>query len=207
MIVNLIVSLIVVLTIAVLTVIGLITFRLAVMSSAPDASTLMKIGQLKKPYGIKGWLWVFSDTDDRSSIFDMQPWWIKTATGIKPLTVSRWRQQGTGLVAQFEQVPDRNIAETMNGVAIWVAQDVLPELAEDEFYWSDLLGMRVVNEQDEYLGNITEMFDNGAHDIMRVAANSDSLDNEERLITWHKQTEVQVDMTGKTGLVAWPSDY
>jgi len=197
----------VVLAIAVLTVIGLITFRLAVMSSAPDASTLMKIGQLKKPYGIKGWLWVFSDTDDRSAIFDMQPWWIKTATGIKPLTVSRWRQQGTGLVAQFEQVPDRNIAETMNGVTIWVAQDVLPELAEDEFYWSDLVGMRVVNEQDEYLGNITEMFDNGAHDIMRVAANSDSLDNEERLIPWHKQTVVQVDMTDKTVLVAWPSDY
>ncbi len=42
------------------------------MSSVPNASALMKIGQLKKPYGIKGWLWVFSDTDDRTAIFDMQ---------------------------------------------------------------------------------------------------------------------------------------
>ena len=177
------------------------------MSSKPNADTLMKIGQLKKPYGIKGWLWVFSDTDEREAIFDMQPWWIKTAVGIKPLTVTAWRRQGSGLVAQFEQVPDRNIAETMNGVAIWVAQEVLPETAEDEYYWSDLVGMQVVNEQHEYLGDIAEMFETGAHDIMRVAATSGSLDGEERLIPWHKQTVMQVDMAGKTVHVAWPSDY
>ena len=177
------------------------------MSSSPKTSALTKIGQLKKPYGIKGWLWVFSDTDDRTAIFDMQPWWMKTATGMKPLTVKAWRQQGTGIVAQFEQVPDRNIAETMNGVTLWVEQDVLPEPDEDEYYWSDLVGLQVLNEQDEYLGDITEMFETGAHDIMRVAATSDSLDNEERLIPWHKQTVIAVDMMNKIVTVAWPSDY
>ena len=174
------------------------------MSSAP-ANNLMKIGQLKKPYGIKGWLWVFSDTDDRTAIFDMQPWYMKTAMGMKPLTVKAWREQGSGIVAQFEQVPDRNVAETMNGVTLWVEQDVLPETGEDEYYWSDLIGVRVFNEQDEYLGDITEMFETGAHDIMRVAATSDSLDDEERLIPWHKQTVLEVDITAKTVVAAWPS--
>lgn len=167
----------------------------------------MKIGQLKKPYGIKGWLWVFSDTDDRTAIFKMQPWYMKTATGMKPLTVKAWREQGAGIVAQFEQVPDRNVAETMNGVTLWVEQDVLPETGEDEYYWSDLIGVQVFNEEDEYLGDITEMFETGAHDIMRVAATSESLDEEERLIPWHKQTVIAVDMTAKTMVAAWPSDY
>ena len=177
------------------------------MLSAPDASALMKVAQLKKPYGIKGWLWVFSDTDDRSAIFDMQPWWMKTATGMMPLTVKAWREQGTGIVAQFEQVPDRNVAETMNGVTIWVEQNVLPETSADEYYWSDLVGMRVINEQNEYLGDISEMFETGAHDIMRVAATSDSLDKEERLIPWHKQTVIQVDTTERTVHVSWLNDY
>ena len=176
------------------------------MSSAPDPKALMKIAQLKKPYGIKGWVWVFSETDNRADIFAMQPWWMKTATGMQPLTVKAWRQQGTGIIAQFEQVPDRNVAETMNGVTVWV-EDVLPETAADEYYWSDLVGLKVINEQDEYLGDITEMFETGAHDIMRVAVTSGSLDSEERLIPWHKQTVVQVDMAGKTVVVAWPSDY
>ncbi len=176
------------------------------MSSAP-ANNLMKIGQLKKPYGIKGWLWVFSDTDDRTAIFAMQPWYMKTAMGMKPLTVKAWREQGTGIVAQFEQIPDRNVAETMNGVTLWVEQDILPTPGEDEYYWSDLIGVRVFNEQDEYLGDIAEMFETGAHDIMRVAATSDSLDNEERMIPWHQQTVLEVDLANKKVLAAWPSDY
>ena len=175
--------------------------------SSVSTNNLMKIGQLKKPYGIKGWLWVFSDTDDRTAIFKMQPWYMKTATGMKPLTVKAWREQGAGIVAQFEQVPDRNVAETMNGVTLWVEQDVLPETGEDEYYWSDLIGVQVFNEEDEYLGDITEMFETGAHDIMRVAATSESLDEEERLIPWHKQTVIVVDMTAKTMVAAWPSDY
>lgn len=173
----------------------------------PDINDLVKIGQLKKPYGIKGWLWVFSETDERDAIFEMQPWWIKTATGLKPLTVSNWRAQGAGLVAQFEQIPDRNVAETMNGVPIWTAKDALPPTDEDEYYWSDLIGLKVINEQDDYLGDIEEMFETGAHDIMRVAVTADSIDDEERLIPWHKQTVLSVDLASQTVRVDWPRDY
>ncbi|MEL0621393.1 ribosome maturation factor RimM, partial [Psychrobacter proteolyticus] len=51
------------------------------------------------------------------------------------------------------------------------------------------------------------MIETRAHDIKRVKANSDSLDNEERLIPRHKQTVIEVNMTEKKLLVAWPSDY
>lgn len=175
--------------------------------TVPDISNLINIGQLKKPYGIKGWLWVFSHTDNRSDIFAMNPWWIKTALGLKPLTVVNWRHQGSGLVAQFKEVPDRNIAETMNGVTIWVAKDNLPSPADDEYYWSDLIGLHVVNEQGENLGDIAEMFETGAHDVMEVAATADSIDDESRLIPWHKQTVICVDLANKTVTVDWQSDY
>lgn len=177
------------------------------MANTPDIDSMINIAQLKKPYGIKGWLWVFSNTDNRSDIFAMSPWWMKTAVGLKPLTVVNWRQQGSGLVAQFKEVPDRNVAETMNGVTIWAAKDSLPMPEADEYYWSDLIGLRVINEQGEILGDITEMFETGAHDIMQVSATKDSLDAEERLIPWHKQTVIQVDLTAKTVTVDWPSDY
>ncbi|WP_201533805.1 ribosome maturation factor RimM [Psychrobacter ciconiae] len=173
----------------------------------PDIQQMINIGQLKKPYGIKGWLWVFSNTDNRSDIFAMSPWWMKTAVGLKPLTVTSWRHQGSGLVAQFKEIPDRNIAETMNGVTIWAAKDSLPKPDEDEYYWSDLVGLHVVNEQGETLGDITEMFETGAHDVMQVSATKDSLDAEERLIPWHQQTVIKVDLANKTVTVDWPSDY
>lgn len=175
--------------------------------AAPDPSDLINLAQLKKPYGIKGWLWVFSHMDNRSDIFAISPWWIKTALGFKPLTVKDWRHQGSGIVAQFDEVPDRTMAETMNGVTIWVAKDSLPAPDADEYYWSDLIGLQVINEQGDILGDITEMFETGAHDVMEVTATSKSLDDELRLIPWHKQTVIAVDLANQTVTVDWPSDY
>lgn len=173
----------------------------------PDANNLIHIATLKKPYGIKGWLWVFSRTDKHADIFAMSPWWIKTATGFKPLTVVQWREQGQGLVASFQEIGDRNIAETMNGTTVWVEKSNLPALSEDEYYWSDLIGLTVINEQNENLGVIKEMFETGAHEIISVKPTADSIDDEARLIPWHKDVVLQVDLTQKTMLVAWQRDY
>ncbi|OOR89563.1 ribosome maturation factor RimM [Moraxella caviae] len=176
-------------------------------ATAPNADQLIKIATLKKPYGIKGWLWVFSDTDNRADVFAMQPWWMKTATGFKPLTVTNWREQGQGLVASFKEVPDRNVAETMNGVTVWTERANLPALDEEEYYWSDLVGLVVVNEAGETLGKIKNLFETGAHEIITVAPTAESIDNEERLIPWHKDVVLKVDLAAATMLVAWGADY
>lgn len=180
-------------------------------SIGPVESELMHIATLKKPYGIKGWLWVFSNTEERSEIFDMPCWFMKTATGFKPLTVLNWRVQGTGLVANFKEIPDRNTAEMMNGATIWVQKDNLPALSDDEYYWSDLVGISVVNEQNEILGTVKNLFETGAHEIMTVVPTKDSIDDQERLIPWHKTTvlSVMLNTENKPGhiLVAWEKEY
>lgn len=168
---------------------------------------LIKIATLKKPYGIKGWLWVFSDMDNRADIFSLPNWQLKTATGFKPLTVREWREQGSGLVASFHEIPDRNIAETMNGATIWVDKSSLPELAEGEYYWSDLVGLTVINTDGDNLGVVKEMFETGAHAIVSVKPTADSVDGEPRLIPWHTEVITHVDLTAKTMTVAWGVDY
>lgn len=168
---------------------------------------LICIATLKKPYGIKGWLWVFSHMQNHSDIFALSPWYLRTATGFKPLTVQQWRVQGSGLVASFEQVPDRNTAETMQGATIWAPKACLPALADDEYYWSDLIGLRVVNEEGEYLGVVKNLFETAAHDMMTVVPKPDSIDNQERLIPWHNKTVVEVQLAQKQIVVAWGKDY
>ncbi|MCL1623300.1 ribosome maturation factor RimM [Moraxella sp. Tifton1] len=173
----------------------------------PPVDELIKIATLKKPYGIKGWLWVFSETDNRADIFEMSPWWMKTATGFKSLTLKQWREQGSGLVASFVEIADRNVAETMNGTTIWVHKDSLPALDDNEYYWSDLMGLTVINEAGENLGVIKEMFETGAHEIISVKATKDSIDDEDRLIPWHPDIVLNVDLVMKSMLVAWGADY
>lgn len=171
-------------------------------------ANLVKVAELRKPYGIQGWLWLFSYTEDREAIFNMQPWVIKTAMGQKTLTVKNWRPQGKGYVVQLNEVPDRTIAETMFGVAIWANKDNLSDLSDDEYYWADLIGLTVISEQDDaVLGQVKELFETGAHAIMVVEPTIESVDAEERLIPWHKQTIVDVDLTQKTLRVNWGRDY
>ncbi len=176
-----------------------------------NADELVHIATLKKPYGIKGWLWVFSETEERAAIFEMTPWYMKTASGLKPLTVTQWRPQGSGLVASFKEVPDRNTAETMHGTTIWVSKDSFPALTEDEYYWSDLVGLRVINESGEYLGVVKNLFETGAHAIMTVVPSDESVDKEERLIPWHSQTVINVTLAtaqhNGSIVVAWEKDY
>lgn len=123
------------------------------------------------------------------------------------MTVTDWREQGSGLVASFKEIPDRNVAETMNGATIWVDKANLPTLDDDEYYWSDLVGLTVINEAGENLGVIKEMFETSAHEIISVKPTADSIDGEERLIPWHTDIVLNVDLKTKTMLVAWGSDY
>lgn len=169
---------------------------------------LIKIGELKKPYGIQGWLWLFSYTEDREAVFAMQPWVIKTALGQKTLTVKNWRLQGKGYVVQLNEVPDRNVAETMFGVTLWADKQHLSRLADDEYYWADLVGLTVKSQTDDViLGRVKELFETGAHAIMVVEPTDDSVDSEERLIPWHKQTVLDVNLAEKMITVDWGSDY
>lgn len=172
------------------------------------ADNLIKVAELKKPYGIQGWLWIFSETEDREAIFAMQPWVINTAMGQKTLTVKNWRAQGKGYVVQLNEIPDRTLAETMYGVAIYADKGNLSDLSDDEFYWADLVGLTVISQQDNaVLGRVKELFETGAHAIMVVEPTADSVDGEERLIPWHKQTIGDVDLTHKTVMVDWGRDY
>lgn len=177
------------------------------MTTTLSQDELIHIATLKKPYGIQGWLWVFSEMESRSDIFALPSWQMQTATGFKPLTVQKWRVQGSGLVASFAEIPDRNVAETMNGTRIFVTKDSLPSLSNDEYYWSDLVGMTVVNEQGECFGVVKNLFETGANDVMVVAPTADSLDQEERLIPWHTSTVLAVDLPTRTITVAWGADY
>lgn len=176
-----------------------------------NENNLVQIATLKKPYGIKGWLWVMSLLEERSAIFGLPNWYMKTATGFKPLTVTDWRRQGAGLIASFAQVPDRNVAERMGGTTIWVDKQSLPKASEDEYYWSELIGLNVFNNAGECLGVVHSLFETGAHDILVLQPSPESIDDNERLIPWHPQTVLQVvrsnkEQAGKI-VVDWERDY
>ncbi len=58
--------------------------------------------------------------------------------------------------------------ESLVGLSVWMHQDDLPALAADQFYWTDLDGLEVVDRQQGVLGRVVGMFSTPAHDILEV---------------------------------------
>jgi 16S rRNA processing protein RimM len=71
----------------------------------------------------------------------------------------------------FEGVDDREAAEALRAHELWIHRTELPELAQDEYYLADLVGLEVVRERDgvsESLGRITGVTSNTAQDLLCV---------------------------------------
>lgn len=177
----------------------------------------MKVAELRAAYGLQGWLWLYSDTDPISNVFDYQPWWVETRSGLRQMKVKRWRTQGKGLVVSIEGVLDRNAADLLMGATVWVDRNVLPAAPENEYYWSDLVGLQVYafepSESGDaavepvFLGAIHELFETGANDVIVVRPVAGSVDQTERLIPWHKDTIRHIDMAIRRMDVNWGVDY
>src|SRR5690606_23216091 len=73
------------------------------------------------------------------------------------------------VVVRFKEIQDRNAAEPLNGKALFVERDALPdELDEEEFYQADLIGLQAQDEAGETIGHVTAVHNFGAGDMLEI---------------------------------------
>ncbi|TLU66900.1 ribosome maturation factor RimM [Thalassotalea litorea] len=143
------------------------------------------LGKIGAVYGIKGWLKIHSFTEEPETIFDYSPWVLNLGGNKQNIEVSEWRRHNNGLIAKFTDINDRDDAQLRTGAEILVSDVQLPELPQGEFYWRDLIGMDVVNEQGYNFGKVTDIMETGSNDVLVVKANrTDAFGKKERLIPY-----------------------
>ena len=114
------------------------------------------------------------------------------------------RPHGKGLVAKFEGVGDRNAAEAIRNVDLFIARSALAELEADEYYWHELVGLEVMTADGTALGKVDHLLETGAHDVIVVKDNEGT----ECLIPFVPSEVVQrVDLEARTMTVAWQADF
>src|SRR5690606_56821 len=127
------------------------------------------MGRIGAAHGIKGEVRIQSFTEDPLAIAGYGP----LATNRPGLTVSIASARGTTnmLVARLDGVNDRNAAEGLNGVELYVDREILPEPEdEDDFYHADLVGLRAQLADGTVMGEVTGIANYGAGDILAVRA-------------------------------------
>lgn len=132
------------------------------------------IGRFGRVHGIKGFIQVHSFTDPLDNIFEYQPWFINLKKTWCPIKIHQEQNNGHKFLVQVENYMTREEASFLTNMEIAVPRHVLPEL-NDEFYHHDLIGLKVYNDQQEYLGEITDIFVTGASDVLVISGESQYL--------------------------------
>lgn len=167
------------------------------------------LGKLTSPYGVKGWLKVYSYTAPMDGILDYEAWVLRHGGRLSRIRLLQGRRQGKGLVARLEGVDSREAAEALAGAEILLPKAELPELDADDYYWYQLEGLTVVTREGLVLGRIAYLFETGANDVMVVKGEADErIEARERLLPFLPGDVVLgVDLEAGVMTVDWDPDF
>lgn len=173
-------------------------------------SNLIPVGRLTGVFGIKGWLKVKSSTEPETQILDYSPWWLKTRHGVKAVEVDEAQRHNTGLIVHIKGIDDRDQAQALAAVDIAVEKDQLAALDDGDYYWHQLIGLRVISvfEGQEYgFGEVIRLMETGANDVL-VVRDSEQQGARERLVPYVPDVYVkQVDLVEGVIRVEWDPEF
>jgi len=167
------------------------------------------MGRVASAHGIRGWVKIQPYTEYLDSLLDYRTWWIGHEHGPwREVEVKQCEAHNKTLAAQLPDCPDRSAAEKLKGLLIAVPRSSLPQQIGDEYYWSDLIGLAVVNEAGVQLGTVANLLETGANQVLSVTPVLNTTGNSgEMLIPFVSTAIKQVDVKNKIIRVDWALDY
>ena len=166
---------------------------------------MVVLGRIVVPYGIAGWVKIHAFGDDPAAWRKMSCWWLASSPEADDWTAKKLeglRFHGKSLIAKFAGIDDRTAAEGLDGSYIGAPRKDLPQNAENEFYWGDLVGLEVVNEAGETLGKVTSLIEAGAHQVLVVQDGT-----REHLLPFVAGVVKEVSVAAGSIRVAWGKDW
>lgn len=166
------------------------------------------LGKLTSPYGIKGWVKVYSYTEPMTNIGNYNPVWMQHQGRRSALSFDTIKTHGKGLVAKIDGCDTREQAASYNGALVVIPKDQLEPLPDDEYYWSELIGLKVETVAGELLGYVHGLLETGSNDVLKVRGDANSIDRKERLIPYLPgQVIKSIDVNAALIKVDWDADF
>ncbi len=133
------------------------------------------VGRIVGFFGVQGWAKVFSYTRERAGILGYNPWFVKVHGQWQEMELEDSRLHGKGIVVKFAGFDDRDAIARFLDCDLAVRRAQLPTLEEGEYYWNDLLGLRVLTLDRIELGVVERLFETGANDVLVVRGEREHL--------------------------------
>jgi 16S rRNA processing protein RimM len=131
-------------------------------TGSPEPEYLI-VGQIIRPHGVRGEVAMKSLTAYPERLGDLERLYV----GIDhtPYHVKRIRPHQAGMLILFQGISDRNQAEELRGETVYVHLDDAIPLEDGEYYLYQIEGIRVVTDEGQELGHLTDYIETGANDV------------------------------------------
>ena len=162
------------------------------------------MGRVGRPHGIRGEVTVEVRTDEPGrrfadgTVLRAEPP-RGSASPLRALSVAGSRWHRSTLLVRFEELPDRDTAESARGILLFATVEVADSPEDpDEFYAHQLVGLAAYDEQGTHLGEVSALVRGGAQDLLTVR----TPDGREALVPFVKALVPEVDVAGGKVVVA-----
>ena len=167
-----------------------------------NADQFIIVGRVSGVFGVRGWIKIYSYTEPRDHILTYFPWYVHVAGNCTPIEVLDGNSHGKGVIAHVKSYDDRDAAQRLINADIAIRRDQLPSIGQGEYYWADLVGLRVITLLNVELGTVSDIFETGANDVLVV--NGDR----ERLIPYiYGEVVREIDLENKVMKVDWDPEF
>jgi 16S rRNA processing protein RimM len=166
---------------------------------------MVVMGRVTAPFGVKGWIKIHALTAQPGNLRGYPVWWLGHDGDWREMRVAAAKVHGNTLLAQLAGIEDREAANALKGWEVAVPRSQLPGAADDEFYWADLIGLRVVNAEQHEFGRVARLLQTGANDVLVVAGGNGN--ERETLIPFIASAIRRVDLAAGVISVDWGKDY
>jgi|TARA_B110001469_G_C9585767_1_gene290569 16S rRNA processing protein RimM len=170
--------------------------------SSRQLEEIIVMGKVLAPFGVNGWIKVYSFTEKLESFLTYKKLFIsKDQRNWLEIEVKDIKLHGKTIIANFSEIVDRTQAEFYKDYLFGVPKNCLPPLKKNQYYWSDLIGCKVVNLQNIPFGLVDSFIETGANDVMVVKG------DKERLIPYSRETVLEVDTINSKIIVDWDENF
>lgn len=159
------------------------------------------LGVVAAPHGVRGLVRIKSFTEDPKTVAAYGP--LSDETGKKTYRVEALSTVKGAVLARIDGVADRNAAEAIRGLRLYVERSALPVAGEREWYEADLIGLSAVGRDGRDWGKVTAFHDFGAGRTMEVSGGSASRNS--LMLPFTDEVVPEIDVPGGKIVVEPPA--
>ena len=186
--------------------------------STPSLNDLIELGAISEAQGLQGQVKIRPHSSDPVALLSSKSVWLsliprrdagvsisQVQATLTQYKVKSAKMHSGNVVMALDGVSDRDQALVLKGSRVLVARDAFPKTESDSYYWVDLIGCNAINLQDEVLGEVIDVTENGAHGV--IAIGDATAKAVKYLVPFVKEVVQNVDLPNKTIRLDWQSDW